>query len=168
MNDPVISQWIADLGIWPLIVMVFPTVFMFRKYSPDSSRKKMASLLHAIAVFLFTVSAALIAMLEGSDLYLLLSLAVIAGAAYLLRDRMFPYRLTCPNCGHKHEVFTSDFKNIYFHDDHLCDKCRKAIEGEDQDEAEDEAGEEAQEQSEGEVDDEAGYEIDAPEEDPDD
>lgn len=136
MNGP-ISQWIADLGIWPLLVMLLPNLFLFRKHGQVVAKKRMASLMQAIAVFLFTMSAALIVSMGGSDAYLLLSLVIIAGVSYLLRARMFPYRLTCPECGRKHEVFTPEFKNIYVMDDDLCDECRRRAEGHQEDADED-------------------------------
>jgi 8-oxo-dGTP diphosphatase len=122
-----ISEWIAELGIWPLLVMILPTVLVFRKYGAAALRKRMASLSHAIAVFLFSTVAALIASTGSSDLFLLVAIAAIAVASYFLRKRMFPYRLTCPECGKRHELLTAEFKNIYIMDDNLCDECRKRL-----------------------------------------
>jgi len=75
-------------------------------------------------VFLVTVIAGTVANFGLTDTYLLLGVAVVAVAAYVLRKRMFPYRLTCPTCGRKHDIFSAEFKNVYVMDDDLCDACR--------------------------------------------
>ena len=112
--------------------MLLPNIFLFRKYGQAAAKKRMASLYQAVAVFFFTMSAALIAGTGLHDALLLVSLAIIAVAAFLLRKWMFPYRLTCPSCGHQHEILTPEFKNVYVMDDHLCDSCRKELEPEEE------------------------------------
>ena len=126
MSGTVVSQWIADLGIWPLIVMLLPNLMLFRKHGPVAKRKRLASLFQAIAVFLVTIVAGTVVNIGLTDIHLVLGVAAVAVGAYLLRKRMFPYRLTCPACGRKHEIFTGEFKNVYVMDDDLCDACRDA------------------------------------------
>lgn len=126
MSGTVVSQWIAELGIWPLIVMLLPSLMLFRKHGPAANRKRLASLYQAIAVFLVTIVAGTVTNFGLTDIYLVPGVAAVAVGAYLLRKRMFPYRLTCPACGRKHEIFTGEFKNVYVMDDDLCDACRNA------------------------------------------
>lgn len=129
MSNTAVSQWIASAGIWPLLIMLIPTVFVFRKYRDTSRTKRIASLSHAIAVFVFTSVAAVIPAFGLTDVYLVPALAVITLAAYLLRRTMFPYRMACPDCGKRHDIFTAEFKNIYVFDDNLCDACRSIAGG---------------------------------------
>lgn len=126
MNGTAVSQWITDLGIWPLIVMLLPNLMLFRKQGQASTKKRTASLYQAIAVFLVTIVAGTVTNFGLTDTYLVVGVAVVAVAAYLLRNRMFPYRSTCPECGRKHDIFSAEFKNIYVMDDDLCDACRTA------------------------------------------
>jgi hypothetical protein len=121
-ND--ISTWIAELSIWPLVVMLLPYFFVFRKYGIEVQTKRLASLYHATAVFLLTTAGGAIATLELTDAYLVGAVALISLAAYLLRGRFFPYRLNCPGCGRRYNLLSSDFRTVYVMDDNLCDSCR--------------------------------------------
>ncbi len=133
MNGTAVSQWITDLGIWPLIVMLLPNLMLFRKLGQAATKKRTASLYQAIAVFLVTIVAGTVTNFGLTDTYLVVGVAVVAVAAYLLRKRMFPYRSTCPECGRKHNIFSAEFKNIYVMDDDLCDACRTASRAEEAD-----------------------------------
>ena len=124
MNEPTVSLWTTSLGIWPLLVMMLPNLMIFRKYGRVSSRKRAASLYHAIAVFLIVVAAGGIVSFELTDTYLLLAFVIVGAGGYVLRKQMFPYHANCVECGKKHELFTAEFKNIYVMDDDLCDDCR--------------------------------------------
>ncbi len=121
INGLVISNWIAKLGIWPLIVLLVPNL-MFRRYGQSAGKKRMSSLLQAIAVFLITTMAAFIAErgveLGLSDKYLFVGIAAVAVLLYVFRERVFPYRLSCVKCDARLE-----FKTIYFMDDNLCTDC---------------------------------------------
>ena len=59
MNANTISVWIAELGIWPLVVVLVPNL-MFRKYGQSAGKKRMSSLMQAIAVFLITTASSFI------------------------------------------------------------------------------------------------------------
>ena len=126
MSGTAISQWIADLGIWPLIVMLLPNLMLFRKHGQAAAKKRIASLYQDNAVFTDMVVLCVVATFELTDTYLFFAAVVVAAGAYLLRKKMFPYRLTCPECDRKHDLFSSEFKNVYVMDDHLCDACRTA------------------------------------------
>ncbi|MFW6288961.1 MAG: hypothetical protein ACOC2Q_04190 [Spirochaetota bacterium] len=123
-----VSEWIAGLDIWPLVLMLIPYFFLFRSRGQESREKRFASLAHAIAVFAITSVAALVLALGLTDAYLFAAIALVAALAYALRERVFPYRLSCPQCNRRYELFTSDFKIVYLMDDHLCDDCRAANE----------------------------------------
>jgi hypothetical protein len=127
MGKYAISEWIAGLGVYPLLVMLVPSITLFRKRGREVMVKQTASVLHAIIVFLATASAMAIVAYELSDLLLIPVLLVIGGAAYLLRKRVFPYRLTCPECGRRHAIFSGDFRNVYVMDDNLCNECRERL-----------------------------------------
>ncbi|MDF1566436.1 MAG: hypothetical protein P1P77_00290 [Spirochaetaceae bacterium] len=119
MNGNAISIWIAELGIWPLVVVLVPNL-MFRKYGQSAGKKRMASLLQAIAVFVITTAAAFVVERELTDIYLFGAVAVVAVVLFLYRGKVFPYRLTCAECETK-----LDFRTIYFMDDNLCVDCRR-------------------------------------------
>jgi hypothetical protein len=128
MNGMAASEWIAGLDVWPLVVMLIPYFFLFRSRGQESKAKRFASLSHAIAVFVITSVAALVLALGLTDAYLFAAIVLVAAGAYALRERMFPYRLSCPQCNRKYELFTADFRIVYLMDDHLCDDCRAANE----------------------------------------
>lgn len=117
MNGITVSAWIAELGIWPLVVVLVPNL-MFRRYGQGASKKRMSSLMQAIAVFLITTVAAFVVERELSDKYLFAGIAVVIALLVIFRERVFPYRLTCVECDDKLE-----FKTIYFMDDNLCASC---------------------------------------------
>ena len=106
--------------MWPLIVVLVPNL-LFRKYGKAASRKRMASLYHAIAVFLITTTAGFVASRELTDIYLLAGTALVVILMVVFRDRVFPYRLSCAGCNTKLEL-----KTIYFMDDNLCPACLAA------------------------------------------
>ena len=118
MTGNQVSLWIASLGAWPLIVVLIPSLF-FRRYGRGGGPKRMASLYQAIAIFAITTAAAFIAERRLTDLYLYLGIAAVAAVLIIFRNRVFPYRRTCPACG-----TSLDIKTIYFIDSHLCPPCR--------------------------------------------
>ncbi len=124
MNSVVVSRWIVELGIWPLIVVLFPYVVLLRKHGVESQKKKVATIFHAIGLFGLLVAAASIVEFGLSDVVLLPVVAILAAAGYRYRDRVFPYRLTCPECGTRHSILSEGFTNFYAMDDNLCDDCR--------------------------------------------
>lgn len=117
MNTNHVSIWIADLGVWPLVLMLFANL-MFRRHGKAALMKRMASLYQAIAVFAITTLAVFIVERELSDLYFYAGSIVVCGLLVFFRHKVFPYRLTCPQCGKKLDV-----KTIYFMDNHLCATC---------------------------------------------
>jgi len=117
INGLVVSTWLAGLGIWPLVIVLIPNL-LFRKYGQSAGKKRMSSLFQAIAIFLITTVAAFLVEKELSDKYLFLAVGIVALVLYLLRARVFPYKLKCVECD-----ATLDFKTIYFMDDNLCTDC---------------------------------------------
>lgn len=117
MNANTVSVWIADLGIWPLVVVLVPNL-MFRRYGQAAGKKRMSSLFQAIAVFLITSVAAFVTERGLTDTYLFIGIIVVAVMLYAFKDRVFPYRLSCAGCDAR-----LDFKTIYFMDDNLCTDC---------------------------------------------
>ena len=124
MTSIAVSRWIADLGIWPLIVVLFPYVIVLRRRGPESQKKKVATVIHAVGLFVLLVAAATIIEFGLSDLLLVPVVAALAAAGYRYRDRAFPYRLSCPECGARHAILSEGFTNFYAMDDNLCDDCR--------------------------------------------
>lgn len=124
MSGTTVSAFLADLDIWPLVIMLLPYFFLFRKYGNEVRRKRLASLYHAIIVFLITASGAAVVAFELSDAYLLGAVVVLSLAAWVFRRHVFPYQLTCPGCGRTYNLLSSDLRTVYVLDDHLCEACR--------------------------------------------
>jgi len=128
INGLVVSAYIADLGVWPLVIVLIPNL-LFRKYGQSAGKKRMSSLFQAISIFVITTVAAFMVEKQLSDKYLYLAVAVVAVVLYIFRAKVFPYKLKCVECGAK-----LDYKAIYFMDDNLCDDCRlKKIDAEEAD-----------------------------------
>jgi len=117
INGLVVSTWLADLGVWPLVIVLVPNL-LFRKYGQSAGKKRMSSLFQAIAVFVITTVAAFMVEKQLSDKYLYLATALVAVVLYLFREKVFPYKLKCVECD-----ASLDFKTIYFMDDNLCIAC---------------------------------------------
>ena len=120
MNGQVISSWVADLGLWPLIIALLPNL-MFRRFGSQEGIKRMASLIHAIAVFILFISASLVMIKNLTDMYFLGGVAISLLFLIVLRKKAFPYRKTCVEC---EKALT--FQTIYFMDDNLCSSCRSS------------------------------------------
>ena len=118
MNTNAVSQWIANLGIWPLIVVLIPNL-RFSFHGQAAGEKRRASLYQAIVVFLITILAGFIVERELTDIYFYAGLALILLVSVLLRKKIFPYRLNCAGCERR-----LDIKTIYFMDGNLCADCR--------------------------------------------
>ncbi len=118
MDSSKLSQWISELGLWPLIgILVLNLVF--RRYGKAAIKKRMACLYQALAVFAITSIAAVIAQKELGDLYLYIGTLAVVAFLYIFKAKTFPYRLTCLRCSKK-----LDMKTIYFMDNNLCPKCQ--------------------------------------------
>lgn len=120
MNSNQVSIWIAELGLWPLIVVLVPNL-LFRRYGQAAVKKRMASLYHGIIVFIIMILALSIVERELSDIYLYIGIIVVVLLLLIFRKNIFPYRLNCPDCSNR-----LDFRTIYFMDDSLCANCRTA------------------------------------------
>lgn len=118
MSTNAVSQWIAGLGLWPLIAVLIPHL-MFFSHGQVTGEKRRASLYQAIAVFLITILAAFVVERELTDIYFYAGLAAILLASVILRKRVFPYRLNCAGCERR-----LDIKALYFMDGNLCADCR--------------------------------------------
>ncbi|OQX29876.1 MAG: hypothetical protein B0D92_01395 [Spirochaeta sp. LUC14_002_19_P3] len=123
MNTLKISSLLLDAGLWPLIVLLVINL-TFRKYGKAAAVKRMASLYHAIAVFIITSLAALIVKWQLTDLYLGLGTVLVIGIMVVFRKQVFPYQRTCAACSAQ-----LDLKTIYYMDDNLCPRCREERSG---------------------------------------
>lgn len=133
MTSNTVSIWVAELNIWPLVVVILPNL-LFRRYGPRSFDKRKANLFQALTVFAITTSAAFVASRELTDIYFYTATVVVVIIVVIFRKNIFPYRLTCVECDAK-----LDYQTIYFRDDNLCKSCHSAKEAREDAEA---AGEE--------------------------
>ncbi|MFW5690150.1 MAG: hypothetical protein ACOC1U_11315, partial [Spirochaetota bacterium] len=114
--------------IWPLVVMLVPYFFIFRKHGNEARTKRLASLYQAIAVFIVTTAAAAVVAFDLTDAHLTGAVVLVAIAAYALRRHLVPYQFSCPECGRAYNLFSEDLRIVYVMDDNLCDSCRSAAE----------------------------------------
>lgn len=123
LSGSTISEFVAEYYFYAFLAIIVMTV-MGRRYGAAFRKKRVAVLIQAVSIFVLGSVAGLIAQYEGSDIYFVLALVVVAIVlAFPLRSRAFPYRRTCPSCGEQ-----LDYKIIMFRDDHLCEKCQPAEE----------------------------------------
>lgn len=120
LNGVTISAWVVELGLWPLIIVLLPNL-LFRRYGQGTGKKRWASLLQAIAVFLITSMAGLVLNFGLKDYHFLSGVFLVLVALFVFREKVFPYRLSCVSCNAR-----LDFQTIYFRDDNLCLSCRSA------------------------------------------
>ncbi len=132
LTDNTIALWITKLEIWPVIAALALNL-TFRRYGKKAFKKRMASLYHAIAVFLLTSMAALTAERKWPDIYLVIFILAEIAVLWILRSRVFPYRRNCSGdgCGEK-----LDLRTIYYMDDNLCPQCAARLNREENEEAE--------------------------------
>ena len=128
MGGTTVSTFLADLDIWPLVVMLLPYFFLFRKHGNEVRRKRLASLYHAIIVFLVTACAGAVVAFGLTDAFLLVVVLVLSVASWVFRSHVFPYRLSCPGCGRAYNLLSEDLRTVYVLDDHLCEACRGSSE----------------------------------------
>jgi len=115
--DVKISQKVAEMGLWPLIIVIVPNLF-FRKYGQKSIKKRKANLYQAIAVFIVTMSASIITQYKFGDIYLYIITSVVIVLLVVFRKNVFPYTRKCEKCG-----ATLDLKTIYYMEKNLCTSC---------------------------------------------
>jgi 8-oxo-dGTP diphosphatase len=121
------------------VVMAFLLVnLMQRKHINTGGKKRTATLIMASITLLLNLFFALILTYELPSWTIAISVIVTAGVIYLLRKRLFIFTLRCSSCGTR-----LTFNDVIYHDDNLCQSCRKELNGEEEDEPEDEPAEEA-------------------------
>ncbi len=90
-----------------------------KRYHKTCMKKRTATLVWAILVFVFYVVVVLVATNEKlPDYFLLIGLAIVAVGGYIFREKAFPYKLKCISCQTR-----LSFTRILYHDSNMCEKC---------------------------------------------
>jgi 8-oxo-dGTP diphosphatase len=108
------------------VVMAFLVVnLMQRKHTATAGKKRAATLIMASIALLLNLFFALILTYGLPAWTIAAAAAAMAIVVYLLRSRLFIFRLKCVSCGK-----TLSFNDVIYHDDNLCSDCRKELEPE--------------------------------------
>jgi len=107
-----------------------------RKHVKHGNRKRLATLWVAGVLLFLQVELVLIQHFELSDIFLIPSFIFALALLYLLRTKIFVFKIKCENCNEK-----MNFTKIAYWDNNLCDSCQPETEEEIKAAAEKEAAE---------------------------
>jgi 8-oxo-dGTP diphosphatase len=120
-----IAEKLTEPVFWVLAATALLNITQ-RRHQKHCEKKRVSTLIWAALVFVFYVIVILIAANEAiSDNFLIVGVAIIAVAAYILRKKALPYTLKCTSCGAK-----LDFNRIMYYDSNMCVKCDPIVEEE--------------------------------------
>ena len=91
---------------------------MQRKYRERGHKKRNATLLQAILIFIIYIGAMVIREEGFEPKWIMIPFALVAIGFYFFRDRILPYKRNCVNCGAK-----LNFNQIVMFDANLCSNC---------------------------------------------
>ena len=118
LSSSVASEFIAGNFFYVFIVFIGLNLYQ-RRFKEAGFRKRTATLIHAVSLFLVFAAASVIAEFGAGDIYLVAVILVVGIVlATVLRERAFPFRRKCAECG-----TGLDFNTVLFRDDNLCAKC---------------------------------------------
>ncbi len=93
---------------------------MQRRYRDRGSRKRTATLIQAVMIFILYIGAMIIREEALPVKWIALPLGIIGGILYFFRNKVLPYKLKCVNCGKK-----LGFNEIFMIDANLCPDCNE-------------------------------------------
>ncbi len=91
---------------------------MQRRYKNLGSKKRNATLIQAVMIFILYIGAMIIREESLPVKWIALPLAIIAAILYFFRDKVLPYKLRCINCGKRLNT-----NEIFMLDANLCSDC---------------------------------------------
>lgn len=105
-----ISTYLADTLYWGFIIILLINMTQ-RKYQDRVHKKRLATLLLGISVFLMFLVAQSIETYSGSDWMLIPGFGLILVVLYVYREHTWPFTIRCPQDGKKltfHEILYDD------------------------------------------------------------
>ena len=105
-------------------ILYYPTVLLFlfnllqRRYGGKGVNKRMATLLMAVMLLLVWGVSFFTVRFGWPDFVLAASVGVLILVAVLNKKRIFPFRISCRQCGRRLEI-----RHILFLDENRCDGC---------------------------------------------
>lgn len=113
-----IAEKLTEPVFWALAATAILNL-MQRRHHKTCTKKRTSTLIWAVLVFVFYVAVIIVASNEKiSDYFLILGLAIVAAAAYFLREKAWPYTIKCTSCGER-----KTFDRIVYYDSNMCEKC---------------------------------------------
>ena len=91
---------------------------MQRKHRERGSRKRTATLIQAILIFIVYIGAMVIREEGLEPKWMMIPFAVVAVILYFFRDRIIPYKRNCVSCGAR-----LNMNQILLFDANLCSNC---------------------------------------------
>ena len=112
-------NFIADNFYYLFIALILFNFFQ-RKQMGKGQRKRMASLIISIMVFILYIGAILITVKNLSHLWILLPVAVDISLFLTLKNRIMIFRKNCEKCGGK-----LSYTEMLSIDSNLCSNCEE-------------------------------------------
>lgn len=109
-------EFLEDNYLWGLVLILL--INMSQRKIPDSDRKRKATIWLCVLMMLFEFGIITIVSRGWNHQLGWLVLAVCLLLGFLLRRRVWPYRLHCVKCGRR-----LDWNHFIGHDDNLCQDC---------------------------------------------
>ncbi|MDC7226402.1 MAG: 8-oxo-dGTP diphosphatase [Spirochaetales bacterium] len=120
-----IAEKLTEPVFWALAAAAILNI-MQRRHHKHCVKKRTSTLIWAVLIFAFYVVVIVVASNEGlSDYFLLAGVAIVAVAAYILREKAIPYKIKCVSCGER-----MSFERIMYYDSNMCEKCDPPVEEE--------------------------------------
>lgn len=89
-----------------------------RRYRGRGDRKRTATLIQSILIFILYIGAVLIREEGFEKKWIMIPFAIIAVVLYFFRSKVIPYELKCRNCGAR-----LNMNQIFIYDANLCSDC---------------------------------------------
>lgn len=127
MNGSTVSQFVSNNFFWLFVAILAVNLFQ-RKYLAVGERKRFATLYMSMVVLAVMAFSALLLQFSLPDWLFLPFIALLAGAVWVFRAKIFPFRLRCVRCAGRLQG-----DRILYYDNNLCAECdakeREAREG---------------------------------------
>ncbi len=115
-----VTAFLGKYLYYLLLAILFLNVLQ-RRHMKTGEKKRLATLYLSVATLVLMGIALGINHFRLPDLLLIPALAAIGILAWVYRERVLPFRLSCRKCGTR-----LDFKRLAFHDSNLCATCDPA------------------------------------------
>lgn len=118
-----IAEKLTEPVFWALAATAILNI-MQRRHHKHCVKKRTSTLIWAVLIFAFYVIVIVVASNEQfSDYLLIVGVALVAAAAYVMREKAIPYKIKCTSCGEK-----MNFDRIMYYDSNMCEKCDPIVE----------------------------------------